>query len=61
MDASRVRGDRGGAVRLPGVAAGRYVLTDGAALLVAVGNEFVLHGHELKIAPDTLPLQAPIV
>src|SRR5439155_1763962 len=34
------------------VAAGRYVLPDGAALLagllVAVGNEFVLHGHELR-------------
>jgi hypothetical protein len=34
------------------VAAGRYVLPDGAALLagllVAVGNEFVLHGQELR-------------
>jgi Dolichyl-phosphate-mannose-protein mannosyltransferase len=34
------------------VAAGRCVLTDGAALLagllVAVGNEFVVHGHELR-------------
>jgi Dolichyl-phosphate-mannose-protein mannosyltransferase len=34
------------------VAAGRYVLPDGAALLagllVAVGNEFVVHGHELR-------------
>jgi hypothetical protein len=34
------------------VAAGRCVLPDGAALLagllVAVGNEFVLHGHELR-------------
>ena len=34
------------------VAAGRYLLPDGAAflsgLLVAVGNEFVLHGHELR-------------
>src|SRR5690349_11127743 len=34
------------------VAAGRYVLPDGAAflsgLLVAVGNEFALHGHELR-------------
>lgn len=34
------------------VAAGRYVLPDASAflsgLLVAVGNEFVLHGHELR-------------
>jgi hypothetical protein len=34
------------------VAAGRQVLPDGAALLaglfIAVGNEFVLHGHELR-------------